>query len=162
MDAPSSNNEREILPGIGFSLGAIVFGFFIAVLLFASGDMRLVSRIFGVFFSGLAFLFCSLLAYSAFCPGGNKEDVIPTRTSPSDVETLFSMLNEAREWGRDNGWPMYENYPQYEQIRVIGEMFDRRGGRGAMQQAHESVAIRDPELGSMLEALWDGVGKWRW
>ena len=92
----------------------------------------------------------------------DKKDGISTHTSVADGETLLSLLEDARDWGRANGWPIYERYPQYERIRRIGEMVDEGGGRSAMQQVHRGIALHDPELGSMLEALWDGVGQWRW
>lgn len=77
-----------------------------------------------------------------------------------EVHSLLSALNDARVWGRANGWPVYDQYPQYQTIRSIGTSIDQQGGREAMQRAYYYIESCDRELASMLGNLWDGVGRW--
>ena len=73
----------------------------------------------------------------------------------------MQLLVEARDWGMKNGWPAFKAYPQYEQIRSIGERIYCKGGVKAMEQAYYYLQAQNPEIVRSLQYIWDGVGDWR-
>lgn len=77
-----------------------------------------------------------------------------------ETEELLRLLNEAEEWGMRNGWPVFAEYPQYGQIRAIGETINRRSGFTAMQRTSHHVRSQNHELAVSLNHFWNGVGGW--
>lgn len=77
-----------------------------------------------------------------------------------ETRSLISILSEAYEWGKNNRWPIYEKYPQYQGIRDIGEKVYRKGSKEAMQATYYHIRTQNFELADMLNHFWHGVGSW--
>jgi hypothetical protein len=68
------------------------------------------------------------------------------------------LVTEAFKWGGRYGFPWpYTFYPQYSELRRLGEELHSRGGLASMQRAAQQVGSRQQPL---LSHIWDGVGDW--
>lgn len=81
-----------------------------------------------------------------------------------ETDELMSLLAAAHDWGRVNGWPLVKKYPQYHEIRSIGESINSRGGMEAMQRTFYYVKARDKtpsrDIATLLTMFWNGIGDW--
>lgn len=68
------------------------------------------------------------------------------------------LITEAYKWGDryEFPWP-YTLYPQYCELRRVGEELHSRGGLASMQRAAQQVGMRQRPL---LSHIWHGVGDW--
>jgi hypothetical protein len=105
----------------------------------------------------------------AYSPGGASADELRGDSVPSgsdspnlqgEVNALISLLSEAYSWGKNNSWPVYEKYPQYAQIRIIGSRIHGKGNRKAMQSCYYNIRAQNFDLADMLDHFWHGVGGW--
>jgi len=78
-----------------------------------------------------------------------------------ETEALIPLLTSAYEWGKRNGFPVFEEYPHYEQIRLIGKGINRKGGFEAMQRSYYYIHAQSSTLGGLLESFWHLIGDWR-
>lgn len=68
------------------------------------------------------------------------------------------MITEAFKWGERYGFPWpYTFYPQYSELRKLGEELHFAGGLVSMQRAAQQLGIRQRPL---LSHIWHGVGDW--
>ena len=80
------------------------------------------------------------------------------------VGELMALVPEADAWGRANGHPEVQRYPQYERVRQIGQEFDALGGLAGMQKAllatQRRLADHPPQKYSyaIVSHGWSGVG----
>jgi hypothetical protein len=72
---------------------------------------------------------------------------------------LETLVLKANKWGKINGWPLYEKYPEYEEIRSIGKSLNEIGGIELMRLAYSAVHENIPYPG-MSEYWWDNIGDW--
>lgn len=81
-------------------------------------------------------------------------------------EELLRVINEAVMWAaaeeeKNGDWPEYENYPQYEKIREIGNDLYKQNGFQGMLAGHDHVKNANSYAGSLIERMWDGIGGWQ-
>lgn len=83
---------------------------------------------------------------------------------PSQVHKIKSLLGEAMAWGEMNSHPLPEKYPQYEELRALGEELNASFGINGMLVAGYWLSEGQPGagLGSWLDLFWDGIGDWIW
>jgi hypothetical protein len=79
---------------------------------------------------------------------------------PPVAAELYELLVQARAWGRSNGWPVHEEYPQWKRVREIGEMIDEEHGFDEMQRVAYYIDARNRELTSHLTQFWHCIGQW--
>ncbi|MBI5678779.1 MAG: hypothetical protein HZC52_09920 [Planctomycetes bacterium] len=65
----------------------------------------------------------------------------------------------ANRWGKENGYPLFEKYPQYKEVREIGEKLSDMGGIELMREAQRIANERIPCPG-MTEFWWHRIGDW--
>lgn len=91
-------------------------------------------------------------------------DHVSAERKPVDIDKeigkLRSLLREAWGLSRTSGARLYEEYPQYKQIRAIGSRIYRSGGFEEMQRVYYSLRVSEPPLGMMLDHFWHGIGGW--
>jgi len=75
------------------------------------------------------------------------------------VKRLKDLIVEANNWGCSHKWPLFEKYPQYQEIREIGKRLYEIGGIGLMRKAYRKVE-RSVAYPGMSEMWWHGVGEW--
>ena len=75
------------------------------------------------------------------------------------VRRLKELLITANKWGEGNGYPLYEKYPQYNEVQEIGKKLNDMGGIELMRKAYGEVEGHIPYPG-MSEYWWDGIGSW--
>ena len=90
-----------------------------------------------------------------------EEGIIGIGVDLKETDTLIQLMAEAHDSGRRSGFGLYKDYPQYEEVRSIGERIHGKGGFEAMQRSYYYIRVRNPILGSMLDGFWDGIGEWR-
>jgi ankyrin repeat protein len=78
---------------------------------------------------------------------------------------LVFLSREGYLWGFINKFPtLFENYPQYNQIRRIGEIIYERWGNSVMQEAcyllMKKVKVREGGGQYLVEYIWEGIGGW--
>jgi len=87
-----------------------------------------------------------------------------------EVKTLIMLLVEAYQWGDSHGFPLHSKYPQYKQIRSIGQRLYNEGGIRRMRRVFDAVNARKRLVGtrskyllggSFLEWFWDRIGPWK-
>jgi hypothetical protein len=81
--------------------------------------------------------------------------------TPPETEELLYLLSHARTWGESHGWPQKSQYPEYADIRAIGQRLDAAGGKPAMQRVYLQVQASDRQLARLLSPFWHLVGKWQ-
>lgn len=81
---------------------------------------------------------------------------------PTGTEELIALLKEAEAWFQENknADPGYRGYPQYENIRAIGQRIYESGGHQAMQRASYFARSQYPRFGYRAAYIWDGIGEW--
>lgn len=77
-----------------------------------------------------------------------------------ETDTLMQLIAKAYDLGKRSGFRLFEEYPQYKQIRSIGKRIHRRGGIEAMQRSYYYIRAQDLRFGGMLDHFWDGIGGW--
>jgi hypothetical protein len=79
--------------------------------------------------------------------------------STNELSTeLVRLWEEAAGWGRSHGHPIHAKYPQYRQVRAIGQMLHELGGFKLMQEVYKQAA-RQSE--GYSEHWWHGIGDWQ-
>jgi hypothetical protein len=80
---------------------------------------------------------------------------------------LFLQLETAWQWGADNNHPNVAAYPQFAEIRRIGEEIYEHGGFVGMQNALAGAKASAREKRAYLggytwiaEKAWEGIGDW--
>jgi hypothetical protein len=71
------------------------------------------------------------------------------------VKTLDKLVRDAEEWGNQHGYPSRNEYPQYGQIRAIGELLYQRGGSDLMHKAYYKMIY------VLEDSWWHMIGDWR-
>jgi hypothetical protein len=91
---------------------------------------------------------------------------VPAKTESNSVSEKADLVNRlvplivaANSWGAQNGYPLMSEYPQYSEVRGIGERLNEIGGIDLMRQAYSAAQRRLPYPG-INEYWWDGVGQW--
>jgi hypothetical protein len=79
---------------------------------------------------------------------------------------LYSVHQEAFEWGQRNGWPLPEKYPQFNKIREIGKNIYEIGGLRGMEQVGQAVIMqclktRGTGFNIMIGYAWQRIGGWQ-
>lgn len=81
------------------------------------------------------------------------------------VEELVSVSQLGFDWGLKNGFPAVKDYPQYSQVRKLGELIHAKAGLEGMQKACHILRLRvvTREGGGqyLAEHSWDGIAGWR-
>ena len=84
------------------------------------------------------------------------QGIVPVR----QIESLYILLESAKDWGRAHKWPVFEQYPQREQIRQIGNSINATHGFDGMRQVGYLFQVRNDDLRMLLEQFWHGIGEW--
>jgi hypothetical protein len=74
---------------------------------------------------------------------------------------VLDLMIAAHVWGKSNGWPGAQTYPQYARVRELGEKLYRSGGHQAMEQVAMYVIAEGASRGfggTLLSIMWDGIG----
>jgi hypothetical protein len=75
----------------------------------------------------------------------------------TSVRALYDELLEvSREWTRHD-----RILPNEERARALGRRLYEIGGEGLMQMAYYHATAANPAA-TVLAALWDGIGEWKW
>jgi len=89
--------------------------------------------------------------------------ICETSKLPGNIEQLASFLNkvmkQAFRWGKENDWPVFEEYPHRRKIRDIAKKLNEIGGYNSMQEAISR--IKNKEQAEMLDRFFDGIGDWQ-
>ncbi len=83
------------------------------------------------------------------------------KTIKQQTKPLNSALKSAEIWGKKNGYPLYEKYPQYEKIHMIGEKINQIGGHSGMWIPYNNILENNRMAASFLEGMWHGIGTWQ-
>jgi len=93
-----------------------------------------------------------------------------------DLQRLFTLLKKSVAWGSENGFPAFRKYPQYRDVRIVGEEIGRREGFAGLRAALSWLSsLPDSEIqefhsGGMrpegwATSFWNGIntrdGDWR-
>ena len=86
---------------------------------------------------------------------------------PEGTGELVALVVQANRWfgtpehhkAKEGPAPWPEYYPQYPQIRKLGEEIYRQGGHWAMVRAAAFVRARGNST-KLLENMWNGIGRW--
>jgi hypothetical protein len=97
---------------------------------------------------------------AAHAHGSSRRTEYHMSAYPDLLGKLKALLIAANRWGAQNAYPLYEKYPQYGDIREIGERLNSMGGIELMRKAHNEVERSIPYPG-MSDYWWDYVGSWR-
>ena len=81
------------------------------------------------------------------------------------VEQLVILSKEGYQWGSNNNFPAIEKYPQYGDIRQVGQLIYERTGYDGMVKActvlNQRVLTREGGGQYLAEYGWVGIGGWR-
>jgi len=81
------------------------------------------------------------------------------------VEELVSLCQAGYDWGLQNRFPTVQDYPQYSQVRKLGELIHAKADLEGMQQAchilRQRVVTREGGGQYLAEHSWSGIGGWR-
>jgi len=80
-------------------------------------------------------------------------------------DLLVEVVQESHEWALANGFPVIEDYPQYQRIRELGEQIHEVAGFQGMQRACAILKARcHTSSGGAksfpAEIAWRGIGGW--
>ena len=94
--------------------------------------------------------------------GGKNKDLEDYGTLCS---RLVDIVQAGLNWAESSGYPVVENYPQYDAIRLIGKKIYRIQGIEGMQEAcrilQAKIYTRDGGGKSYpAEKAWEGIGNW--
>ncbi len=74
--------------------------------------------------------------------------------------SLLASMDEAYSWGKENGWPLMEDYPQWQMIRETAyQIYDLDPQKG-LQTAADSSVEHHPEYPGMLNHFFRDIGGW--
>ena len=75
------------------------------------------------------------------------------------VRRLKKLLMTANKWGKRKEYPLYDKYPQYNEVQEIGKTLNNMGGIELMRKAYSEVEGHIPYPG-MSQYWWDRIGSW--
>ena len=98
----------------------------------------------------------------------------PASQEPNELhDRLFDLVDAAWLWGKANGHPTFRNYPQFDELRTLGEAIGADSGKRGMQAALSAIKERarpverersgSDYLGgytAIAEKAWIGIEGW--
>ena len=85
---------------------------------------------------------------------------LPIDNDENEEMNLVQLLDDAEEWGAKNNFPIVKEYPQYEEIRKVGQRLFNEGGKENMARVHNNISSYNRKHANILNFFWKFIGGW--